>query len=314
MQPRHVLESQQFNYEFLEKLFSSADKMRDRVKKKDKKLSSILKDKIMCTLFYEPSTRTRMSFESAMLRLGGNVISTENASEFTSVYKGESLVDTIRIIDDYCDVIVLRSDKDDGAHVASTVSDVPIINAGEGKLGQHPTQALLDVYTLKKEVGEIDQLNIAIVGDLKNGRTVKSLAYLLGKCGTAKIHFVSPNNFKVGGDITDYLQRHNTPYTETESLESILPEVDAVYMTRLQKERMTAEEYLKAGMGGFKMTNIELEKMKPTARLLHPLPHVEEIQICPGIEEIDKRVAYFRQAENGLYIRMALLEHILSSK
>ncbi len=301
----HVLESQQFDTKFLEKLFNDTDSLKKSIP------NDFLKNKIMCTLFYEPSTRTRFSFESAMQRLGGKIISTEAAGMFSSAVKGESLVDTIRIVDDYSDIIVLRTGDDNGAHKAAEVSNVPVINAGEGKYGQHPTQALLDLYTIKKELGHIDNIKIIIVGDLKNGRTVRSLAYLLGKFNNIKITFISPDNLRLEKDIKDYLDRHDVSYEESEDFHSFLPDADIVYMTRIQKERMSPEDYSKAN-GKFKISEKELNMMKKEARLLHPLPNAGEISLPLEIENNDKRVAYFRQASNGLYVRMALLKNIFS--
>ncbi|MFA6297158.1 MAG: hypothetical protein WC629_01210 [Candidatus Paceibacterota bacterium] len=175
----HIIESQQFDQKFINKIFSIADKL-------EKKTDNSLKGKIMASLFYEPSTRTRFSFESAMLRLGGSVITTENAKEFSSAAKGETLEDSIRVINNYADVIVLRHYERGSSEKASFVSKVPVINAGDGA-GQHPTQALLDLYTIKKELGKIEGITIALVGDLKHGRTIRSLAYLLGKYKNVKI-------------------------------------------------------------------------------------------------------------------------------
>ncbi len=301
----HVLESQQFSTKILEQLFEDTDSLKKSIP------SDLLKNKIMCTLFYEPSTRTRFSFESAMQRLGGKIISTEAAGMFSSAVKGESLADTIRVIDDYSDVIVLRTGDDFGAHKAAEVSKVPVINAGEGKYGQHPTQALLDIYTIKKELGHIDNIKIIIIGDLKNGRTVRSLAYLLGKYKGIKITFVSPENLKIEKDIKEYLDRHNVEYYESEEFHSLLSDADIVYMTRIQKERMSTEDYAIAN-GKYKIGVKELNMMKENARLLHPLPNAGEMNIPLEVEENDKRVAYFRQAKNGLFIRMALLKNIFS--
>ena len=197
---KHVVESQQFGRKLLSSLFSMADKL-------EKKTETPLKGKIMAALFYEPSTRTRFSFESAMLRLGGSVITTENAKEFSSAAKGETLEDSIRVINNYVDVIVLRHYEEGASARAARVSRVPVINAGDGA-GQHPTQALLDLYTIKKELGKIDGISIAFVGDLLHGRTIRSLSYLLGKYKNIKIYFVSPRALKVGEDIKAYM---NTP-------------------------------------------------------------------------------------------------------
>lgn len=276
--------------------------MRDSIKKP-------LSGKILATLFYEPSTRTRLSFESAMLKLGGDVISTENAKEFSSAIKGESLQDTIRIVSSYADAIVIRHYEEGAAKEAATVSSVSVINGGDGS-GQHPTQALLDLYTIWKEIGGIDNLTIAMVGDLKNGRTVRSLCYLLGKFRNVKIIFISPKNLAIKNDIKDYLKRHKVKYEEQADFNKYLPLADVVYMTRIQKERMSDREYKKAA-GIYRITKENLQLLKESARLLHPLPHVEEIELPLAIEQTDRRVAYFRQAENGLYIRMAVLLYLL---
>jgi len=276
--------------------------LRDSIKKP-------LSGKILATLFYEPSTRTRLSFESAMLKLGGDVISTENAKEFSSAIKGESLQDTIRIVSSYADAIVIRHYEEGAAKEAATVSSVSVINGGDGS-GQHPTQALLDLYTIWKEIGGIDNLTIAMVGDLKNGRTVRSLCYLLGKFRNVKIIFISPKNLAIKNDIKDYLKRHKVKYEEQADFNKYLPLADVVYMTRIQKERMSDREYKKAA-GIYRITKENLQLLKESARLLHPLPHVEEIELPLAIEQTDRRVAYFRQAENGLYIRMAVLLYLL---
>ncbi|VVB78181.1 Aspartate carbamoyltransferase [uncultured archaeon] len=301
----HVIESQQFTPELLFELFKRADKLR-------LKSDSCLKGKILVTLFYEPSTRTRMSFESAMLKLGGSVVSTENAKEFSSAIKGESLSDTIRIVGAYCNCVVMRHYETGAALEASKVSKVPIINAGDGK-GQHPTQALLDVYTIYREFGRLDNLKIAMVGDLASGRTVRSLCYLLAKFSGNTIIFVSPENLRMGEDIKDHLNKKGVKFREEVGLDKILPEADIIYMTRIQKERISIQDYKKA-KGKYVIDSKTINLIRPDARIMHPLPHVEEIDLSLETEENDKRVAYFRQAENGLYIRMALLDMILNKE
>ena len=301
--PQHILESQQFTSETLFNLFQKADELRINP-------SNSLNNKILASLFYEPSTRTRLSFESAMLRLGGKVIGTENAKEFSSAVKGESLQDSIRVLEKYADVIILRHPETCAAKQASEVSKIPIINAGDGK-GQHPTQALLDVYTIYREFKKLDNLKIAMVGDLASGRTVRSLCYLLGKFKDIEIIFISPENLKMKEDIKEYLTKHKITFKEETDLNKILPELDIIYMTRIQKERISQEDYEKA-KGKYVINETNLSLIKPNARILHPLPHVEEINLPIEIEENDKRIAYFRQAENGLYIRMALLDMILN--
>ncbi len=300
---KHILKSQQFDNEILLELFKKADKMR-------KSCGNCLKGKIMASLFYEPSTRTRLSFESAMLRLGGEVLGTENAKEFSSAVKGESLEDSIRIISSYADIIVLRHFEEGAARQASEVSRIPVINAGDGK-GQHPTQALLDVYTIYREFSKLENLKIAIVGDLASGRTARSLCYLLGKFKNNKIIFVSPENLKMGNDLKEYLRKNNVDFCESDDLNSVLSDVDVVYMTRIQKERISLEDYEKA-KGKFIIDKNNFELIGKNCRIMHPLPHVEEIDLPLEIENNDKRVAYFRQAKNGLFIRMALLDFVLN--
>jgi len=304
----HIIESQQFDRDFLEKeLFPLAKKM-EKVAKEGG--SKALSGKRMITLFYEPSTRTRASFEMAMDLLGGKVVfSTENARQFSSAAKGETLEDTIRILNGYRpDVIVLRYDEEGGAKRAAEVSKVPIINGGDGT-GQHPTQALLDLYTIQKEIGEIAGISVAMVGDLARGRTVRSLSYLLTKFPGVKIYFISPKAAKMRDDIKDYLKRKGVWFTEGNDLREVAPKVEVIYQTRTQKERtpLLADPEKE---DGFCIINQEvLDLMKKDAIIMHPLPHVEEI--APEVD-LDPRAAYFRQAENGLYTRMALLKMILS--
>ena len=302
MKLNHFIESQQLDKQTIFSLFKKADEL----EKSNKKM---FYKKILATLFYEPSTRTRLSFESAMLKLGGNIISTENAKEFSSAIKGESLEDTIRIISSYADIIVLRHFEEGAAKVAASVSYVPIINGGDGS-GQHPTQALLDIYTIWKEIGRIENLTVVMVGDLKHGRTVRSLCYLLGKFKGIKIIFVAPKHLLIKDDIKGYLKRHNVEFEEQTELDRYLPKADVVYMTRIQKERMSNEEYQSA-KEMYSITDESLKLLNKNARLLHPLPHIEEIKLSLKTEQEDKRVAYFRQAKNGLYVRMALLSYLL---
>lgn len=296
----HFIESQQLNKELINKIFAIADKI-------DGKRDNSLKGKIMASLFYEPSTRTRFSFESAMLRLGGSVITTENAKEFSSVAKGETLEDTIRVMNHYADIIILRHYEKGASERAVAVSDIPIINAGDGA-GQHPTQALLDLYTIEKELKKIDGRKIAMVGDLKNGRTVRSLAYLLGKYKDIKIFFVSPRELKIGNDIKKYLKKHNIQFEETEKLEKIINIVDVLYQTRVQKERFkNIKEYEKLN-GGYVITKKIANAMKPKSIIMHPLPRINEIST--EVDSLSKAV-YFKQAQYGLLVRMALLKFIL---
>ena len=301
MKLHHVIEAQQFDPATLAELFQVTEKMEGVVAE-----GGVLdyQKRVMATLFYEPSTRTRFSFETAMHRLGGRVISTENAAEFSSVAKGETLEDTIRIMNAYSDVIVLRHQEVGAAKRAAAVSRIPVINAGDG-VGQHPTQALLDLYTIRKEIGAIEGLRIAMVGDLAQGRTVRSLAYLLSKYRDVKIHFVAPPLLKMKQDILDHLREHHVWFTEETELEKVLREVDVVYQTRIQKERFgdrSADYELCRGV--YVINQASLRLMKPNAIVMHPLPRLDEITM--EVDE-DPRAAYFRQAQNGLYVRMALL-------
>jgi len=304
----HIVEAQQFDRLWLEEeLFPLADEMEKVAKRGD---SNVLFGKRMIALFYEPSTRTRASFEMAMDLLGGKVVfSTENARQFSSAAKGETLEDTIKILNGYCpDVIVLRYDEEGGAKRAAAVSKVPIINAGDGT-GQHPTQALLDLYTIQKEIGRVSGISIAMVGDLVRGRTVRSLSYLYTKFPGVKIYFISPEAAKMRGDIKEYLKEKGVGFEEGNDLRKVASKVDVIYQTRIQKERGNLLEKHDE-KGSFCVINQEiLNLMKKDAIIMHPLPHVEEI--APEVDS-DPRAVYFRQAENGLYIRMALLKMVLS--
>ncbi|GAC1329897.1 MAG: aspartate carbamoyltransferase [Chloroflexota bacterium] len=297
----HVVAAQDFNRGMLDELFSTAHAMERVVEEGGSKL---LDGRIMASLFYEESTRTRFSFETAMHRLGGSVISTENARQFSSVSKGETLEDTIRIMNGYCDVIVMRHYESGAAYQAAQMSAVPIINAGDGT-GQHPTQALLDVYSIQKELGRLDGLTIAVVGDLANGRTVRSLCYLLAKYRNIKVYMVAPEVVRMRDDIKEYLTRHDVRYTEETDLRAIAPEIDVLYQTRIQKERFgdRTEDYL-AAKGVYVVNRELLQSMRADSIIMHPLPRVDEIATEV---DADPRAAYFRQAQNGLYIRMALL-------
>jgi len=298
----HFVETQQLDQETIFSLCEDANTHRDTN-------SQVLAGKLLATLFYEPSTRTRFSFEAAMYRLGGNVITTENAQEFSSAAKGEKLEDTIRVVGGYADGIVLRHFEEGSAARAAKVSGVPIINAGDGA-GQHPTQALLDLYTIFRERESVEGMRIGMIGDLANGRTVRSLCYLLAKFSDINITFISPDNVRMRGDIKEYLSRHEVSFSEKGDLNAELPGLDVIYMTRVQRERMAPEAYEQA-QGKFVIDEGNLSLVRQDARILHPLPHTEEISLSVEIEQNDPRIAYFRQAENGLYIRQALLHNML---
>jgi aspartate carbamoyltransferase catalytic subunit len=303
---KHVVEAQQFDRELLEIVFDVADDMKASLDG-DNQYARELEHCIMASLFYEPSTRTRFSFESAMNRLGGKIITTENAREFSSAAKGETLHDTIRIMSGYADVIVLRHHLAGSAKKATAAATVPVINAGDGA-GQHPTQALLDMYTIKDNFPSIDGLEIAMVGDLRYGRTVRSLTYLLTKFNNIRLHFVSPDVCRMENDIKEFLDRMNVPWNEEEDLEKVLPLVDCVYMTRVQKERFQDPEDYKAAAGKYILSPEKVRQMNSGAIIMHPLPRVNEIP--PEVDD-DPRARYFQQARNGLYVRMALLYLLL---
>lgn len=301
----HVIEAQQFDRPLMEEIFAVAREMEQVVQHYG---SNILNRRVMATLFYEPSTRTRLSFESAMIRLGGQVVTTESAQEFSSAAKGETLEDTVRIVSGYSDVIVVRHFESGASKRAAAVSDIPVINAGDGA-GQHPTQALLDMYTIDREIGRIDGLSIAMVGDLANGRTVRSLCYLLTKYDLEKIFFVAPEVVSMKDDIKEYLDRYKVPFEEKEDLHEVATKVDVIYQTRIQRERFgdRAHEYERA-RGRYIVDQELMTHLRQDAVVMHPLPRVDEIS--PEIDT-DPRAAYFRQAHNGLYLRMALLRMIL---
>ena len=298
----HVVESQQFDKELLEYTFSLADSM------KSDPSPYQLKGKILATLFYEPSTRTRLSFESAMLQLGGSVLSTESAKEFSSFSKGESLEDTIKVTSGYADIIALRHFDIGAAKRAALVSNKPILNAGDGA-GQHPTQALLDLYTIQNHFKDINNITICMVGDLRYGRTVRSLCYLLGRFYKPRILFVAPNICKMEEDIRQFLTK-NSVHWEERDFENAIEESDCIYMTRIQKERFLDMGRYSEAINKFKIENSTLPKIKPEAIVLHPLPRETEIH---SEVDGDPRMIYFEQAQNGVWIRMALIHLLLSS-
>jgi aspartate carbamoyltransferase catalytic subunit len=297
---QHVIESQQFTVPLLMELFDRSSGM-ERVVARGGSLD--YQNRVMATLFYAPSTRTRFSFEAAMCRLGGRVLSTEHAHAFSSAVEGEQLEDTIRIIAGYADVIVLRHHQEGGAKRAAQVSPVPVVNAGDGDGGQHPTQALLDLYTIYRE-RPLNGLSVAIVGELDKGRTARSLAYLLAKFERVKLFFVSPPEMQMKPDILDYLEEHGVRYELESEIDRVLGEVDVVYQTRIRPERMRSVE----GLKDYAIDSASMQRMKPEALILHPLPRTVELD--KSVDD-DPRALYFRQARNGLYVRMALLTMLL---
>ena len=303
MNLRHVIESQQFTVPLLMELFDRSRGM-ERVVARGGSLD--FQSSILASLYYEPSTRTRFSFEAAMHRLGGRVLSTEQAGVFSSAIAAEAIEDSIRIIGSFCDVIVLRHPQVGAAQRAAEVSPVPIINAGEGGGGQHPTQALLDLYTIYRE-RPVDGLSIAFIGELDRGRTARSLAYLLAKFDRVKIYFVAPPGLQMKPDILEYLDRHDVQYVLESDVDRVVGEVDVVYQTRIQPDRVTDH----ASLGRYAIDSSVLRRMKPNALIMHPLPRTVELD---KTVDGDPRALYFRQAFNGLYVRMALLTMLLEKE
>ncbi|KAL7593463.1 hypothetical protein Lser_V15G35584 [Lactuca serriola] len=303
-----VIEAQQFDRDTLSAIFEVAREMETIEKKSQSHGSQLLNGYLMATLFYEPSTRTRLSFESAMKRLGGEVLTTENAREFSSAAKGETLEDSIRTVEGYSDIIVMRHFESGAARRAAMTANIPVINAGDGP-GQHPTQALLDVYTIEREIGKLDGIKVGLVGDLANGRTVRSLAYLLAKYNDVKIYFVSPEVVKMKEDIKEYLTLKGVEWEESADLKEVASKCDVVYQTRIQKERFGERSDLyEEARGKYIIDREVLGVMQKHAIVMHPLPRLDEITVDV---DGDPRAAYFRQAKNGLYIRMALLKLLL---
>ena len=304
---KHLISTMQFaDRELLDALFTSAQQMEhDDVQRT---LSLPLGGRILATIFYEPSTRTRLSFEAAMQKLGGGILTAENARENSSAAKGETIADAIRVIGGYADVIVMRHFEEGAAKAAAEISPVPLINAGDGA-GEHPTQALVDVYTIRKELGGLDGLRIALVGDLLYGRTIHSLLQLLCLYPDISIDLVSPAGLRLPKKYIDYLQLKGVTVRESDALEESIQHADVLYITRVQRERLADERDYEAIKDSY-FVNAEIaSRLKPNAIIMHALPRVNEIS--PEVDA-NPRAAYFRQAKNGLYIRMALLHHMLS--
>jgi aspartate carbamoyltransferase catalytic subunit len=304
---KHVISARQFDDpEFLLGLFESANRMeRDDV---FRALTGPLRGRILATLFFEPSTRTRFSFEAAMQKLGGGVLTAENARTNSSATKGESISDTVRVVSAYANVIAIRHYEEGAAEAASKISPVPIINAGDGS-GEHPTQALADIYTIKKELGWLNGLRIALVGDLLYGRTIHSLLPMLSLYSGLTIDLISPSQLRLPLRYREYLTEKGIPFHEGEKLEGVIEQADVAYITRVQSERFASREEYDAVKDVYVIDAEMANRMKPEAIIMHALPRVNEIS--PDVDS-NARAAYFRQAKNGLYIRMALLKYLLT--
>ena len=299
---RHLMSPLDFTPAELDKLFDLAND----IEKNPGKYAHACDGKILATCFYEPSTRTRLSFESAMLRLGGQVIGFADAAS-SSASKGESVSDTIRIISCYADICAMRHPKEGAPMVASEKSSIPVINAGDGG-HQHPTQTLTDLLTIRSLKGRLGSFTIGLCGDLKFGRTVHSLINALVRYDDIRFVFISPEELRVPDYITDMLKSRNIPFEEVIRLERVMPDLDLLYMTRVQKERFFNEEdYVR--LKDFYILNADKMALAKTDMLvLHPLPRVNEISV--EVDE-DPRAAYFRQAKYGVYVRMALILTLL---
>lgn len=301
---RHLMSPLDFSTQELDRLFDLADS----IEKNPQEYAHVCDGRILATCFYEPSTRTRLSFESAMTRLGGRVIGFSDAAS-SSASKGESVSDTIRIISCYADICAMRHPKEGAPMVAAEMSTIPVINAGDGG-HQHPTQTLTDLMTIRSLHGTLDNFTIGLCGDLKFGRTVHSLIHALIRYPGVRFIFISPEELKVPDYITDMLREQNIPYEEVIRLETVMPELDLLYMTRVQKERFFNEEDYVRLKDFYILNAAKMELARKNMLVLHPLPRVNEISVEV---DSDPRAAYFRQAQYGVYVRMALILTLLDS-
>ncbi|KAI9206090.1 uncharacterized protein BJ171DRAFT_612621 [Polychytrium aggregatum] len=295
---KHILSVQQFNRNELHMLFGVAQEMRNLVERYGG--TNILQGRVMCSAFYEPSTRTSSSFETAMVRLGGQVVSINSIT--SSIAKGESIGDTVRTLGCYGDIIVMRHPEQGAVSLAAKHSQVPIINAGDG-IGEHPTQAFLDTFTIREELGTVNGLTVTMVGDLKNGRTVHSLVKLLSQYDV-KFNFVAPECLRIPDEVKEIAIKNKSQIYETTSLDDVIGATDVLYVTRIQKERFASEEEYKQVFGSYVITNKVLRNAKSHMIVMHPLPRINEID---AEVDYDQRAAYFRQMRYGLYVRMALI-------
>ena len=300
---KDILDGAQFTREELEYIMNVAADMRERLEKH--RSLDLMRGYILGALFFEPSTRTRLSFETAMHRLGGSVVGFASAGVSSSA-KGESLADTIRNVDQYVDVIAMRHPQIGSARIAAEVAEAPVLNGGDGA-GQHPTQALLDLFTIRSERGQVDGNTIVLCGDLKYGRTVHAGVELY-KHYDCKLIFVAPDDLKMSPEITARLREHGVQVEETTDLEAAMAEATVLYMTRIQKERFEDPAEYKRLKGSYILTREMVERVNPGLTIMHPLPRVDEI--ATDVDDLPG-AAYFRQARNGVYTRMALIALVM---
>jgi len=271
-----------------------------------KRRTTLLKNDVMGSLFFEPSTRTRLSFDAAMTRLGGGVIGFAEPSA-TSLAKGETLEDTIRMVDAYANVIVMRHPKEGSASKAAEVANVPVINGGDGSQ-HHPSQAMIDLYTIWREFGKVDGIHVAVIGDLKHGRAAASFVYGISKFDNVALSLVSPTSLRVRKEVADHVSSKGIPMTETENLSDVIKDADVLYVTRVQRERFSDPTEYERVKGTYVLNLAAISGTKDKMIVLHPVPRVDELAT-----EIDatRQARYFEQAENGVPIRMALLALVL---
>jgi aspartate carbamoyltransferase len=320
---RHIVSVEQFARPDLDALFVDASRLRARIRVSDDSVRHLCAGMVLATLFYEASTRTDMSFQAAMLRLGGEVVATSGGVQFSSVYKGENLADSVRAAGCYADVIVLRhpavrSSYEAAYHLDQLTDRIgrrPVVISGGDGIGEHPSQALLDLYTIIDTKGTADGLRLALVGDLGNGRTVHSLAKLLALYGArgTRLDFVSPPSLRMPREVLDFATQRGIEVYETEDLEEVLPHSDVIYWTRVQEERFADRGEYEAIAQRFVMTPSVMERARPDAILMHPLPRKHEMGSVAdhAILDADRRSVYFHQMENGMFVRMALLAGVL---
>jgi len=303
---KDILHGNQFSKKDIDAIIKNASYFEKELKRRSS--LNLLKGKILATLFFEPSTRTRLSFETAMQRLGGGVISVASA-ESSSAAKGETVADTARTVAQYADAIVIRHPRLGSAKEAADAVPIPVINAGDGA-GQHPTQALLDIYTIYKELGSLRNLTVAMVGDLKYGRTVHALAELLSLF-QARLYFVSPDLLRMPDEITSSLKEKGIEVIETDDMFKAASESSLIYMTRIQKERFGDLSEYERVKGSYIINRAFLDRLKKKVTILHPLPRVDEIST--DVDEYSG-AAYFRQMRNGVFVRMTLLSMIFGKR
>lgn len=304
---KHIVSAAELDREYIDSLLRIAED----IKRSPSKYASSLRGKIVATIFFEPSTRTRLSFESAIARLGGTCISTENAMETSSSVKGETMEDAIKVISNYGEAIIIRHKDNDAADRAASVATKPVINAGSGTT-HHPTQSLLDAFTIYEKFGSIDGKRIMIAGDLMRGRTCDSLVHILSKYNEVEFYFAAPEGCGIKPELRNFLKKNNCKYHECATIADCIDRVDIVYMTRVQKERFENDlELYERIKDHFILTSDLVARMNHESIILHPLPRIGEI---PVSVDTDHRAHYFEQAENGLWMRMAILYELLGDK